>query len=67
MTILVIAHRLSTIRGADMIHVLEQGRLVESGTWNTLLALPGGRFGQLCATQTADGSPMPSPAGLLRA
>jgi ATP-binding cassette subfamily C protein len=66
MTILVIAHRLSTIRGADMIHVLEQGRLVESGTWDTLLALPAGRFRQLCSAQDAAG-PMPSTAGLLRA
>ena len=67
MTILVIAHRLSTIRGADMIHVLEQGRLIESGTWDTLLALPGGRFRQLCTTQNVAGSPMLSTAGLLRA
>jgi len=65
MTILVIAHRLSTIRGADVIHVIEQGRLVESGDWDTLLALPGGRFQQLCAVQDA-GSTFAS-AGLLRA
>jgi hypothetical protein len=39
MTILVITHRLSTIRGADVIHVLEQGRLVESGDWDTLIML----------------------------
>ncbi|CAN5671707.1 ABC transporter ATP-binding protein [soil metagenome] len=66
MTIVVIAHRLSTIRGADMIHVLEHGRLVESGNWDTLVAL-GGRFAQLCTTQNAAGSPLPASAGLLRA
>ena len=42
LTILVISHRLSTIRGADVIHVLEQGRLVESGTWDALVAEEGG-------------------------
>jgi ATP-binding cassette subfamily C protein len=64
MTILMIAHRLSTIRGAEMIHVLESGRLVESGDWDTLLSRPGGRFRQLFDAQTARPS-VPS-AGLLR-
>lgn len=50
MTILVITHRLSTIRRADMIHVLEDGRLVESGTWSALLDRRG-RFAALCAAQ----------------
>lgn len=50
MTILVITHRLSTIRGADMIHVIEGGRLVESGTWGALLNQRG-RFAELCAAQ----------------
>lgn len=50
MTILIITHRLSTIRRADMIHVIENGRLVESGTWQTLINQHG-RFGSLCAAQ----------------
>jgi subfamily B ATP-binding cassette protein MsbA len=41
-TALVIAHRLSTIARADRIHVLEAGRVVESGTHAQLLAAPGG-------------------------
>ena len=41
MTILIISHRLSTIRGADMIYVIEEGRLIESGTWDSLVARKG--------------------------
>lgn len=50
MTILWITHRLSTIREADAIHVIEDGRLVESGTW-TGLVTAGGRFAALCRAQ----------------
>ena len=40
-TTLVIAHRLSTIRGADLIAVVEDGRMVEQGTHDELLELGG--------------------------
>jgi ATP-binding cassette subfamily C protein len=50
MTILVITHRLSTIRRADVIHVLEQGRLVESGNWDALISRDG-RFRALARAQ----------------
>jgi subfamily B ATP-binding cassette protein MsbA len=46
MTILIVAHRLSTIMRANVIFVLEGGRIVESGTREDLLAL-NGRFRQL--------------------
>jgi ATP-binding cassette subfamily C protein len=51
MTILVISHRLSTIRGADVIHIIEDGNLVESGTWNSLITKENGRFYALCKAQ----------------
>ena len=40
-TTLVIAHRLSTIENADVIVVMDKGRIVESGTHQNLLALNG--------------------------
>lgn len=40
-TTLVIAHRLSTILHADLIHVIEAGRVIESGTHDQLLASSG--------------------------
>lgn len=40
-TTIAIAHRLSTIQDADCIYVLDQGRIIESGTHDQLLALEG--------------------------
>jgi ATP-binding cassette subfamily C protein len=45
-TVILIAHRLSTVRDANLILVLEQGRLVEEGDWDSLQRR-GGRFSEL--------------------
>lgn len=47
-----IAHRLSTVRKADCLFVIEDGRVIESGTHTQLLALEG-RYARLCDLQFA--------------
>ena len=52
-TTLVIAHRLSTVQGADLICVVDRGRIAESGRHTELLAR-GGLYARLYAMQFAD-------------
>ncbi|MFC9832452.1 ABC transporter ATP-binding protein [Rhodococcus sp. NPDC127530] len=59
-TAVVIAHRLSTVRAADLILVVEAGRIVERGTHSELLAA-GGRYEELYRTQFDTGT-VSSPA-----
>jgi len=49
LTILLVAHRLSAIRWADLIYVIEGGRVAEAGGWEELNGREGGRFRALCA------------------
>ncbi len=60
-TSLVIAHRLSTILNADVIFVVENGRIVESGTHHDLLARSGA-YAHLYTTQFRDRDEEPLPA-----
>ncbi len=53
---LMIAHRLSTVRNADRIHVIEAGRVVETGTHASLIAA-GGLYSRLARQQSLDGTP----------
>ncbi|MEV5956318.1 ABC transporter ATP-binding protein [Streptomyces sp. NPDC051987] len=49
-TVVLITHRLASVRHADLVHVLDQGRVVESGTPEELLA-SGGVYAELYALQ----------------
>jgi ATP-binding cassette subfamily B protein len=60
-TSLVIAHRLSTILNADVIFVVEHGRIVESGGHHELLARDGA-YAQLYLKQFRDREGEPTPA-----
>jgi ATP-binding cassette, subfamily B, bacterial len=62
-TSLVIAHRLSTVRNADQILVIEDGRIVQRGTHDELLA-EGGTYAVLYATQFKPVTEDAEPAAL---
>jgi len=53
-TTFIIAHRLATVRQADMILVLNHGRIVERGRFDELAAIPEGLFAGLVRSQFAN-------------
>jgi ABC-type multidrug transport system fused ATPase/permease subunit len=59
-TTLVIAHRLHTVTRANMIHVVEKGAVVESGTHAQLLA-QSGRYAHFCRLRFQQGTPTGVP------
>ncbi|CAF3676748.1 unnamed protein product, partial [Rotaria sordida] len=50
-TTIVIAHRLNTIRNADYIYVLDNGRVIEEGTHETLMTNEGGKYRTMVKSQ----------------
>ena len=50
-TFLIIAHRLSTVRSADLIYVLDEGKVIESGNFDELVE-KGGEFARMVELQT---------------
>jgi ABC-type multidrug transport system fused ATPase/permease subunit len=54
-TCFVIAHRLSTIRNADLIVLLRDGAVLESGSHEELVAIPGGAYARMVELQNGSG------------
>ena len=51
-TVLIIAHRLSTIKNANMVAVLDQGKIIECGKHKELLSKPDGLYRKLMNKQS---------------
>lgn len=52
-TTVIVAHRLSTIRNADIIAVVQNGRIVETGSHEELISKPNGAYASLVQLQEA--------------
>ena len=56
-TVISIAHRLSTMRAADAIAVMKEGKVVEVGTYEELIAAPSSALNVLVKRQLASAAP----------
>lgn len=52
MTVVIIAHRLSTIKNSDLIYVLDNGKIIEHGSYNELTMVDNGRFKEMVEMQS---------------
>ena len=51
-TVVIIAHRLSTVKNADRVYVLDQGRVIESGSYHELRSRENGQFREMVEMQS---------------
>jgi subfamily B ATP-binding cassette protein MsbA len=51
-TVIIIAHRLSTIKNADVIYVLDKGKVIESGSYEALMNKTSSRFAEMVELQS---------------
>ena len=51
MTVVIVAHRLSTVRNADVIYVVDEGRIIEHGSHDDLIANDSGAYSALVRRQ----------------
>jgi ABC-type multidrug transport system fused ATPase/permease subunit len=51
-TVVIIAHRLSTVKNADRVYVLDEGRVIEEGSYHELRAREGGEFREMVEMQS---------------
>jgi ABC-type multidrug transport system fused ATPase/permease subunit len=51
-TVVIIAHRLSTMKNADRVYVLDEGRVIEEGSYHELRSWEGGEFREMVEMQS---------------
>ena len=51
-TVVIIAHRLSTVQNADWVYVLDQGQVIEAGSYHELRTLENGQFREMVEMQS---------------